>query len=1073
VHTGTRSTLGKFTRPRPVGALLRHRLFEEMEQARRHPAVWVAGQPGCGKTTLVSTYLAHRRLPCVWYRMHPDDSDPATFFHYFAQALEQTAPRPRTVPLPHLTPEFLPRTPVFSRRYFEHAYARLEAPCALVFDNYEQAESASALHDVMRELVESLPEGIGAIFLSRSEPPAALALARARGDVALVQGENLKLSYEECGDIAELRGVEIDDPGLRQLHARTQGWAAGVVLALEQKLRLGVARELPAGATPQVVFDYFASEIFGRMDAAAQATLLTASLLPEMTAERVAALSGSADAGSVLNELERASYFTLKRSRACDGSVVYQFHPLFREFLMRRAEDTLSPAALTALRRTAGRLLEGDGETADAFALYAGARAWDEASRLALGRAAEFLAQGRGRIVEGWLRALPPAVREACPWAIYWLGMCRLPFDPLEARRHFEEALRSFEHADDAAGLFSAWASIVDSFVYEWGEFAPLDRWIAALDALRGRYPGYPTPEIEARVSAGMFMALMYRQPHRADLPRWAERVEQIVLASPRVETQMLLGNQLVLYHTLCIGDVAKARVLMDAVRPDANLARSSPMAFVLWRCVEAAYYVSIGAPQECLRAVESGMATAEREGLTLMSFFLLFQWAVSRLKMGDAAAAARLLERAKATIAPGRMLDRARYHYLLFLHAYHTGDAAAALENATQAVKLSDAAGAPFWQAYHRLGLAHAQFETGRRREALARLAEARRIGRAAKSTKIAFSCDFALVSFALERGKQRLALPLLRRAMQRSKASGFFNRLLWTQRNLGKVVVAALENSIEVEHARELARRCRLAPTPQALRLDSWPFAVRVCTLGHFRVELDGRPLELNCRAQRKPLELLMALIALGGRGVAELQITDVLWPDADGDAAHQACAIALHRLRKLLACEQAIILRRNELTLDPAHVWVDAWALERALAQPPALGPADERGFTRVCSLYRGPFLRHVESSWATPLRERLRSRFMRHVAQHGRTLLASGQHAAAIDAFESGLDTDGQLEELYHGLMLCHSAMGRRAEAIGVFRRCEKMLSATLGIAPGTKTMALYRMLQRPDCLEGRF
>ena len=37
------STLGKFTRPRPVGALLRQRLFTAMDAARRHPAVWISG----------------------------------------------------------------------------------------------------------------------------------------------------------------------------------------------------------------------------------------------------------------------------------------------------------------------------------------------------------------------------------------------------------------------------------------------------------------------------------------------------------------------------------------------------------------------------------------------------------------------------------------------------------------------------------------------------------------------------------------------------------------------------------------------------------------------------------------------------------------------------------------------------------------------------------------------------------------------------------------------------------------------------------------------------------------------
>ncbi len=1035
-----------------------------MAQARRHAAVWLIGPPGSGKTTLVSTYLTYCRLPSLWYRIHPDDGDPATFFHYFGQALGAARRGLRAEPLPHLTPEFLPRLPVFSRRYFEQVYARLKSPCALVFDNYEQAGGSSPVHEVMRELVDSLPASMVAIFVSRGEPPPALALARGRGQVALLDGEALKLTLEECSDIAGLRGAQLDELALRELHARTHGWAAGVVLALEQKDQAGAARAAPIGGTPQVVFDYFASEIFGRMEAGVQAMLLTASLLPAMAPEQVGELSGRGDAGAVLNELARTNYFTLKLSQA-RGAFIYQFHPLFREFLQKRAEETLSPALLNALRRRAATLLERDGETTEAFTLLAAAQAWDEALRLALDQAGELVSQGRGSIVEGRLRALPAAVREASPWAVYWLATCRLPLDPLEARRHFITALHLFDDARDAAGAYSAWAGIVNSFVYEWGEFASLDRWIETLDTLRARYPRFPTPEIEARVSAGMFMALMYRQPQRVDLPRWAERVQQIVLATPSVETQMLLGNQLVLYHTLCIGDLAKARVLMDSVRPGADLARTSPVAFVLWRCVEAAYYVSLGAAEECMRAVESGIAAADREGLTLMNFFLLFQGVVTQLKRGDREAAARLLARARAAIWPGRLLDRAHYHYLMFLSAYYADDAPAALENASQAVQLADAAGVPFSQAYYRLALAHALFDGGRRREALLRLSQARRIGRAASSKNLEFGGHFSLACFALQAGKRRLALPLVRKAMQLSKASGFSNRLLWTPRDLTRMVEAALENGVEVAHAQDLVRKCRLAPTPQAQQLDTWPFPVKVYSLGRLRVELDGETLETGRTAQRKPLELLMALIALGGRNVGELQITDALWPDAEGDAAHQACAIALHRLRKLLGREQAVVLRRNELTLDPALVWVDAWAFDRSLVQQTALAPADESALARVCSLYQGPFLDGVDAPWAMPMRERLASKFTRCVAEQGRALLAAGQYARAMHAFERGLDADAQREEFYQGLMRCHAALGRPADAIGVFRRCQTMLAATLGIAPGRKTVELYESLQQ--------
>ena len=80
-------------------------------------------------------------------------------------------------------------------------------------------------------------------------------------------------------------------------------------------------------------------------------------------------------------------------------------------------------------------------------------------------------------------------------------------------------------------------------------------------------------------------MALMYRQPHRPDLPRWAERAQELALASPRVETQMMLGNQLLLYHSQLMGDHTKAGIFVDAVRPRADLARVSSVALVLWRC--------------------------------------------------------------------------------------------------------------------------------------------------------------------------------------------------------------------------------------------------------------------------------------------------------------------------------------------------------------------------------------------------------------------------------------------------------------------------------------------------------
>jgi LuxR family transcriptional regulator, maltose regulon positive regulatory protein len=1059
------SALGKFTRPRPVGALARTRLFHALDEARRHPGVWVAGPPGAGKTTLVSTYVAQRRLRTIWYRVTEDDADPATFFHYFGLAVEAAAPGRRKSALPHFTPEYLLNLPVFSRRYFEQVYQRLQTPCALVLDNYQEAPQAAPLHEVIREALEAPPAGINVIALSRVEPPPALAPLRASGTLAFLGSAELRLSVEECGDIAELRKVHIEKPALRQLYERTQGWTAGVVLALAQKGPSETA-VLPPEATPQVVFDYFAGEIFAHMQREAQALLLHAAFLPTMAAQRVVELTGAPDAERVLEQLNRSNYFTLKLVQAQPSATVYQFHPLFREFLLRRAQETLAPAALAELRKKAATLLEADGETADALALLIAAQAWDEAVRVMLAHAKEMLQQGRGRVLETWLRALPGLLREQTPWALYWLGMCRLAFDPVEARGHLERAFRLFELGNDTAGLFIAWASIIDTFVYEWGEFTPVDHWIGVLDELLVRHPRFPTPEIEARVASGMFTALMYRQPQRPDLPQWAERVRSIVLNASDVRTQMILGNQLVHYYNSWLGDMANTRLLIEAVRRPANAADVGPLAHIAWRAMEAGYHWYVAAHEEFLRTVNDGLETADQTGARFMNSLLLSHGVIGSLTAGDLATAEQFLKSA-ATMAAGRKLDRAHYHFLVFLNAFYRNDTLHALASVREAVALGDAAGVPFCQALYRLGLAHALYNRGERREALKYFAQTRHLARRMRIANVEFGCLFSAVFLLLERGKHRLALPLLRKTLAIAKQRGYVNRPFWTAEIMTRLFTVALEHDIEVEYVQGLIRRRRLAPTREALHLEHWPFPVRLYTLGRFSVLIDGKPLQFSGKAQRKPLELLMALVAFGGRDVSESQLTEALWPDAEGDAAHETCASALHRLRKLLGCDQAISRQRNLFSLDPRYVWVDVWAFERWLS--PEGSKADAAGRTasdKALALYQGPFLgKNVDLNCAIALRERLRVKFVRHIIQRSQALFDAGQLKPAIAMLEKGLNVDPLAQDCYRNLMLCYQALDRRAEAIGVYQRCQKTLSATLGVAPAPEIVALYQTLQR--------
>jgi DNA-binding SARP family transcriptional activator len=281
-------------------------------------------------------------------------------------------------------------------------------------------------------------------------------------------------------------------------------------------------------------------------------------------------------------------------------------------------------------------------------------------------------------------------------------------------------------------------------------------------------------------------------------------------------------------------------------------------------------------------------------------------------------------------------------------------------------------------------------------------------------------------------------------------------------------EIVELALAHGIEVEHAREMIVRLKLRPRSAAIAAWPWPLAVR--TLGRFAVMREGTPLEARGKAQRKPLDLLKALVALGAEGVDASRLAALLWPDAEGDAAKGAFDTTLWRLRKLLGRDDVLVLAEGKLSLDREQCWLDVWGFEQAARDAEAPGAdaaADElaRLGRAVLDAYPGHFLAADEDApWAVELRDRLRSRLARTVLGLGERLQAAGRWTEAVALYERALELDNLAEGLYRSLMICQRALGQTAEALQVYRRCRELLSVVLGVAPSTETEAVRRSLE---------
>jgi DNA-binding SARP family transcriptional activator len=263
---------------------------------------------------------------------------------------------------------------------------------------------------------------------------------------------------------------------------------------------------------------------------------------------------------------------------------------------------------------------------------------------------------------------------------------------------------------------------------------------------------------------------------------------------------------------------------------------------------------------------------------------------------------------------------------------------------------------------------------------------------------------------------------------AFRLSRETGVKNPPVWQAARMAELCVIALEAGIEVPFVRDVIRERDLRPAVPPRHLENWPWPLRIYTLGDFAVVRDDERLAFSGKAKRRPLDLLKALIAFGGRGVAVERLKDALWPDADGDMAQQSLDTTLHRLRRLLAVDGALVLAEGRLTLSPLVCWVDVSALQDILAKAgealkdPSVEPGEiERLQEKALALYRGGFLEHLsDAPWVLSPRSRLALAMARGLHDIGRYWEGRDRADEAAKCYRLAIETDAPSETLSRAL-----------------------------------------------------
>jgi len=332
----------------------------------------------------------------------------------------------------------------------------------LILDDLEELTQPRGLA-VVDFLVEEIPPGSQIVLTTRSGPDLPLTRRRVAGMLLEIRADKLALDAEETRDLAAGGGARLSAASLELIRERTEGWPAGIALALRaaSEPTVGDAVAESLHGTQREIADYLLETVLAIETDAHRTFLLATSVLRRMTAPLCDAVLGTAGSTDVLKELERSNSFLIPLD---DERGWYRYHHLFRE-LLRSELDRRNPGLAAVYLARAAAWHEKDGtDPEEAFRCAHECGDLERAGRIALASAVGFVGRGQIETLRLWLLDCTDEEIGADPqFAIAAAWVCLLLGEAEKAGRFLLEAERGnldVPSADGATSLRSSLANV-------------------------------------------------------------------------------------------------------------------------------------------------------------------------------------------------------------------------------------------------------------------------------------------------------------------------------------------------------------------------------------------------------------------------------------------------------------------------------------------------------------------------------------------------------------------------------------------------------------------------------------
>ena len=1072
----------KLLPPRAVSELLdRPRLTERLEANIGAPITMVAADAGCGKTTLIADFVRNQNRKSVWYQLDHTDADPVVFLGYVARGIKNVYPDFGEAIFPYLSEasEEMLRVPERAADLLINEILQsIEHPFILVLDDYHHIGRETVVHKIVDRLLQYSSDLVHLIVTTRDLPPLAIMRRRTQSAALVIDRNDLLFTDEEVRELfRKTLAVELKDEEIAEYRGRTHGWITALQLVrqvAEQEMHsanntapLDLRHLLQQ--SEKDIFDYFAEEVFARESDETRSLLMNLSVLESLQLDLCSALFPDLRCSAALPELAQKNVFL---TVAGDGqsSEEYRFHPLFREFLVRRLRAETGQARLAEERNRIAEYFLENRKWEMALPYLLDARNFDRAASVIAETGGEWIASGAFTSLGFFVERVPDESLDRFPRSLlHKAEIARLQGETERSSTLLHRAVRLLSDADDAVGEAEALHSLA-SLARRRGRHTEAFELLERAESL---VPQTSETFMKCANTRGLCLIV---------LGKWAEAEQQFRVALDLAEK--LSNEQYVrlVTHNLALapgfrGDFGEALRWFKRIFRGDHADKRLPQEAIGHLNV-ARLHLYRGEFDETEHHLNRSLELCQLYNLRFLRGEIFEAYANFYREKNDFAHAEEFYERAlnayeeaEIDVASKELNEERAVFYRL------RGDLAKARALLESLIRSRETSGNPLGLHTARLRLAQVDLAEGKLDGLEARIEELLEFFSSHNHYYDEALAAMLLAETHLAQNRPKDMVDAARRALD---LAARFDYEYWLRREIRRN--PSIFGNEEIFERLPIDLREELSVAPSAapdVVVRSEPTApitdLTIRVLGPVDIFRDAaNQFAPDAWTTRRARDIFCYIATSKHRRVPKDVLIEEFWRDEDPATVEKNFHPTISHIRKALNSRQSfkqnfVVFRDGAYQLNPELSYsIDSEEFEHFIAEAEKAKRAKEGARFRASlesayELYRGEFMSGVYDPWAEERRGYYSEQAGRVLAALAKLSVAEKRWADALKFGGEVLREDPYREDMHRLVMKVLAAQGKPAAVKKHFDDLKKLLHEELGIEPSSETKKLYKEL----------